>query len=115
VFTAGAGWPPQRRERVREVIVAHMADDVDPAEDPEGSLLGRGAAVDIGGIGVDLLPAPLRAEVLERWPRLTLVAEFGNCFRDQAARKPPGPAGRLIHSGLFDRMATVNPLDAPRA
>jgi HD domain len=109
VFAAGAGWPPERRERVREVIVAHMADGVDPAEDPEGSLLGRGTAIDIAGIGVDLLPASLPAEVLARWPRLTLAAEFGACFRDQAARKPDGAAGRALRSGLVDRMA-ANPL-----
>jgi hypothetical protein len=115
VFAAGAGWPPERRDRVREVIVAHMADDVDPAKDPEGSLLGRGAGLDIGGFGVDLLPAPLRAEVLERWPRLTLVAEFGNHLREQAGRKPTGPAGHLISSGLFDQLAPINPLEAPQA
>jgi hypothetical protein len=110
VFAAGAGWPPARRERVRGIIVAHMADDVDPAEDPEGSLLSRGTGVDISGRGLDPLPAPLRAEVLERWPRLALVAEFGACFRDQAARKPDSAAGRAMRSGLPDRMA-ANPLD----
>jgi hypothetical protein len=115
VFAAGAGWPTERRERVREVIVAHMAQDVDPAKDPEGSLLGRGAGLDIGGFGVDLLPASLRAEVLERWPRLTLVAEFGDHFREQAARKPDGPAGHLISSGLFDQLAPINPLEGPQA
>ena len=112
VFAAGAGWPPARRERVREIIVAHMADAVDAADDPEGSLLNRGTGVDISGRGLDLLPAPLRSEVLERWPRLTLAAEFGACFRDQAARKPEGAAGRAIRSGLADRMA-ANPLEQP--
>jgi hypothetical protein len=110
VFAAGAGWPPARRDRVRRVIVAHMADAVDRAEDPEGSLLARGTGVDISGRGVDLLPAPLLAEVLGRWPRLSLAVEFGGCFRDQAARKPEGAAGRAVRSGLFDRMA-ANPLD----
>jgi hypothetical protein len=114
VFAAGAGWPPARRERVREIIVAHMAEGVDPAEDPEGSLLGRGTAVDIVGHDLDLLPAPLPAEVLERWPRLTLVAEFGGCLRDQAARKPAGAVGRVVRAGLSDLMP-ANPLDAPRA
>jgi hypothetical protein len=110
VFAAGAGWPPARRERVRQVVVAHMADAVDAAEDPEGALLNRGTGVDISGRGVDLLPAPLRVEVLQRWPRLTLAAEFGACFRDQAARKPDGAAARAIRSGLTDRMA-ANPLE----
>jgi hypothetical protein len=113
VLAAGAGWPPARRDRVREVVVAHMADAVDPVEDPEGSLLNRGTGVDISGRGVDRLPAEMQAEVLERWPRLALAAEFGACFRDQAARKPDGAAGRAIRSGLADRMAT-NPLERVR-
>jgi hypothetical protein len=110
VFAAGAGWPPARCDRVRQVIVAHMADAVDPAEDPEGALLSRGTGVDISGRGVDRLPAPLLAEALARWPRLSLATEFGGCFRDQAARKPDGTAARAMRSGLFDRMA-ANPLD----
>ena len=110
VFAAGAGWPPARRERVREIVVAHMADDVDPAVDPEGALLSRGTGVDISGRGVDLVPAALRAEVLEHWPRLTLAAEFSACFRDQAARKPESAAGRAMRSGLADRLA-ANPLE----
>jgi hypothetical protein len=110
VFAAGAGWPTARRERVREVVVAHMAEAVDPAEDPEGSLLDRGTGVDISGRGVDLLPATLRAEVLQRWPRLGLVAEFSACFRDQAARKPDCAAARAVRSGLVDRLA-ANPLE----
>jgi hypothetical protein len=110
VFAAGAGWPPARRERVREIVVAHMADAVDAAEDLEGSLLNRGTGVDISGRGLDPLPAPLRAEILQAWPRLTLAAEFAACFRDQAARKPDGAAGRAIRSGLSDRMA-ANPLE----
>lgn len=110
VFAAGAGWPPARRERVREIVVAHMADVVDAAEDPDGSLLNRGTGVDISGRDLDRVPAPLRSEVLGRWPRLTLAAEFGACFRDQAARKPDGAAGRAIRSGLVGRMA-ANPVE----
>ncbi|WP_229874926.1 HD domain-containing protein [Amycolatopsis deserti] len=41
VFAAGAGWPRQRRERLSEVIVRHMSNEVDPDEDPEGFLLAR--------------------------------------------------------------------------
>jgi hypothetical protein len=114
VFAAGAGWPPARRERVRAIVVAHMADDVDPADDPEGSLLSRGTGVDVSGRGLHLLPAALRAEVLQRWPRLTFAAEFGACFRDQAARKPDGAAARAVRSGLPDRLA-ANPLEEPPA
>jgi hypothetical protein len=110
VFAAGAGWPPARRDRVREIVVAHMADAVDPAEDPEGALLNQGTGVDVSGRGLDRLPASLRAEIMERWPRLTLAAEFDACFRDQAARKPDGAAARAMRSGLPGRMA-ANPLE----
>jgi hypothetical protein len=41
IFGAGAGWPRRRCQRVAEVIVAHMADTVDPRLDPEGLLLER--------------------------------------------------------------------------
>src|ERR1700754_4738591 len=34
MFTAGAGWPSERRERLAEVIVRHMWPEVDPAGDP---------------------------------------------------------------------------------
>jgi hypothetical protein len=110
VFAAGAGWPPGRRARLTEVIVRHMWADVDPAEDPEGFLLSRAAAADIAGRDVTDLPAGLRTEVLERYPRLDLVEEFLRCFRDQADRKPDSSAGAAMRNDLATRMAR-NPLE----
>lgn len=110
VFAAGAGWPAARRERLSEVIVRHMHAEVDPAEDPEGFLLSRAAALDIAGRDVTDLPADLRAEVLIRHPRLTLVDEFLKCFHDQATRKPESAAGAAIRNNLDTRMRR-NPLD----
>ncbi|MEV7094875.1 HD domain-containing protein [Amycolatopsis sp. NPDC051045] len=110
VFAAGAGWPPERRARLTQVIVRHMQAEVDPAEDPEGFLLSRAAAADIAGRDVAELPAGFRAEVLGRYPRLDLVAEFLGCFRDQAARKPESLAGAAMRNDLATRMAR-NPLE----
>jgi hypothetical protein len=110
VFAAGAGWPPERRARLSEVIVRHMWPEVDPAGDPEGFLLSRAAAADIAGRDVADLPAGFRAQVLARYPRLSLVDEFLRCFRDQAARKPGSPAGVAIRTDLATRMAR-NPLE----
>src|SRR3954470_15383008 len=39
VFGAGGGGPAERRDRLREVIVRHMHDAVDPGVDAEGHLL----------------------------------------------------------------------------
>jgi hypothetical protein len=110
VFGAGAGWSAERRDRVKEIIVRHMWDAVDPALDVEGHLLREATTLDISGRNVDTWPADFRAEVLRRYPRLTLVAEFTAAFEDQARRKPGCAAATAIASGVAVRLAN-NPLD----
>jgi HD superfamily phosphodiesterase len=110
VFATGAGWPSERRERLGDVIVRHMWLDVDVADDPEGHLLSRAAALDIVGKDVDDLAPAFRDEVLRQHPRLGLADEFLACFQAQADRKPASSAARAINSGLATRMA-ANPLD----
>jgi hypothetical protein len=111
VFGAGAGWPADRRERLGEVVVRHMWDDVDPALDPEGHLLERATSLDISGRRAQEWPAELRADVLAAWPRLDLAERFTACFADQAARKPDSSAAGAMRSGLAGRIA-ANPLGA---
>jgi hypothetical protein len=41
--------PAGRRRRVVDVIVAHMADSVDPGAEPDGFLLERATAFDLAG------------------------------------------------------------------
>jgi hypothetical protein len=110
VFGAGAGWPAERRDRVREIIVRHMWDEVDPALDAEGHLLREGTALDISGRNLGTWPADFRAEVLGSYPRLTLVTEFTAAFEDQARRKPGCAAAAAVASGVGPRLAD-NPLD----
>jgi hypothetical protein len=110
VFGAGAGWPVARRVRVAEVIVRHMWDEVDVESDAEGYLLEVATGLDISGRGAERWPAGLRREVLARWPRLGLQKEFLACFQEQARRKPESAAGRLVATGIADRIA-ANVLD----
>ncbi len=110
VFGAGAGWPADRRNRVKEIIVRHMWPEVDPGQDAEGHLLCEGTALDIAGRTVDTWPADFRAAVLRRHPRLTLAAEFTAAFEDQAGRKPGCAAASAVASGLGAAMA-ANPLE----
>ena len=110
VFGAGAGWPAERRDQVKEIIVRHMWHEVDPALDAEGHLLREGTALDISGHNIDTWPADFRAEVLRRCPRLTLVSEFTAAFEDQARRKPGCAAAAAVASGVGARLAG-NPLD----
>src|SRR4051812_12857532 len=61
VFGAGAGWPSERRDRVKEIIVRHMWVEVDPALDAEGHLLAEGTGLDIVGRNVETWPEDFRA------------------------------------------------------
>jgi len=110
VFGAGAGWPTDRRIRLREVIERHMWNEVDIHLDPEGHLLEISTGVDISGRGADGFPVDFRDEVLHIYPRLDLASSFVACFQDQAARKPHGRAAGLIASGLAERLR-ANPLE----
>jgi len=112
VLAAGAGWPAARRERVKEIVVRHMWDEVDAAADPEGYLLHAATSLDISGRRAEAWSAELRAEVLRAHPRLNLLEEFVAAFEDQAGRKPGCAAAAAVASGIAGRMAR-NPLDRP--
>lgn len=105
VFAAGAGWPPQRRERLAEVIVRHMWRRVDVSADPEGYLLARATQTEIIGTNLDDFPPAFRAQVLERYPRLDIAGRFLACLEAQAGRKPGSSAAASVRSGLSARMA----------
>lgn len=111
VFGAGLGWPRARRQRLADIVVRHMWDDVDPALDPEGHLLERATSLDISGRRLDEWPERLRADVLAAWPRLDLAERLTACFADQATRKPDSSAAAAMRSGLGERIA-ANPLGA---
>jgi hypothetical protein len=112
VFAAGAGWLPERRRRVGEVIVRHMWDaaEVGVEADPESHLLELSTAMDISGRQTDEIPPDLRADVLARYPRLGLPDEFVGYFEDQAQRKPTCLAARFVAGGFAQRVRG-NPLD----
>ena len=110
VFAAAAGWPVARRRRAAEIIVRHMWDVVDVATDPEGYLLELSTGMDISGRRTEDIPPDLRADVLERYPRLGLAEEFIASFEDQATRKPLCRAAQLVRNGLAARLA-ANPLE----
>jgi hypothetical protein len=87
-----------------------MWPDVNVADDPEGHLISRAAALDIVGKNIDDFTPAFRAEVLHEYPRLGLSDEFLTCFQAQATRKPTSSSARAIESGLPTRIA-ANPLD----
>jgi hypothetical protein len=109
-LTAGAGWAPERRARVLDVIVRHNWPSVDPEMDAEGYLLETATGLDISGARPDALPRDFVREVLTAHPRGAIAAEFGACVVDQAQRKPDTAARRLVDGGVLDKLS-ANPLE----
>lgn len=109
-LTAGAGWAPERRRRVLDVIVRHNWPSVDPEVDVEGHLLEIATDLDISGARPDVLPERFLREVLAAHPRGQLAQEFGLCVIDQADRKPTTAAHRLVDGGLIEKLQQ-NPLE----
>lgn len=98
-FAAGAGWSPQRRRRVEEVIQKHAMRSVDPLSDAEGFLLEAATSLDVSGSGAERWdPAFVRAVGLEL-PRLDFAASFGASMHEQALRKPHSEAARFDAGG----------------
>ena len=110
VLAAGAGWPPDRQGRVREVVIRHMWDQVPLEDDPEGHLLEVTTGIDISGRNVNEIPLEWRNAVLEKYPRLTLGEEFTQCIQAQSLRKSFSAAASFVAAGAPQRIAR-NPLD----
>lgn len=104
VFATGAGWAGARRARLVDVVLSHMWDTVDVTVYPEGFLLERSTSLDISGRYLDDFTADFQAEVLDRFPRLGIAAEFLACFRDQAERKPTSSPARAMRDGIAERI-----------
>ncbi|MFG2196053.1 HD domain-containing protein [Streptomyces sp. NPDC048639] len=109
VFTAGLGWPGERRDRAAELIVLHMRDDVAPEADLESRLLQVGTSADVSGRGLDAFDASFAQALVAAYPRLGFAESFVSLFRDQADRKPGCAAARLMADGGASRIV-ANPL-----
>jgi hypothetical protein len=113
VFGRGAGWPAGRTDRVAEIIVRHMREDVPAGTDPESHLLQVATSWDVVGRWQDEFPPDARAATLERLPRLRFGEEFLGHFEEQAARKPHSAAAASVGRNLAARIA-AHPLDHGR-
>ncbi|MEV5597572.1 HD domain-containing protein [Streptomyces sp. NPDC052496] len=110
VFTAGLGWPRERRDRAAELIVLHMRDDVAPGQDLESRLLQRGTSADVSGAGLDAFDPSFVEALVAAYPRLGFAGSFVRLFRDQAERKPGCAAAELVAGDWPDR-SLAHPLE----
>lgn len=110
VFTAGLGWPAERRDRTAELIVLHMRDDVAPEVDLESRLLQVGTSADVSGKGLDAFDRSFTDALVGAYPRLGFAHSFVRLFKDQAERKPGCAAAELV-SGEWAGRTSSHPLD----
>lgn len=97
VFAAGAGWPAERRERLADVIVRHMAPQVDAATDPEGHLLARATATEITGKGADDYPPASATRCWHATPGWTSPSGSWRASRPRPRANPEVP--RAVRCG----------------
>ncbi len=105
VFGLASGWPARRVDRVAEIIVLHMRDDVPAAVDPESHLLQVATSWDVVGRWPEEFPPDVRSALLRRYPRLGFGEEFLAAFQDQARRKPGSAAAASVARNLAARIA----------
>ncbi|MGW7255064.1 HD domain-containing protein [Streptomyces sp. NPDC054834] len=110
VFTAGLGWPAERRDRAAELIVLHMRDDVAPEVDVESRLLQVGTSADVSGTGFGMFDPGFCEALVAAYPRRGFAASFVHLFRDQARRKPGCAAAELV-AGDWAERTLAHPLE----
>ncbi|MFG2923602.1 HD domain-containing protein [Streptomyces sp. NPDC048305] len=110
VFTAGLGWPVERRDRAAELIVLHMRDDVAPEVDVESRLLQVGTSADVSGSGLDAFDPSFTEALVLAYSRRGFAKSFVSLFQDQAERKPGCAAAQLV-AGEWVGRTVSSPLD----
>ena len=110
VFTAGLGWPSERRDRAAELIVLHMRDDVSPDVDVESRMLQVGTSADVSGTGLEAFDPGFTGTLVREYPRRGFAESFVSLFRDQAVRKPGCAAAELV-TGKWVQRTLASPLD----
>lgn len=113
VFTAGLGWPAERRDRTAELIVLHMRDDVAPEVDLESRLLQVGTSADVSGTGLEAFAPSFVDTLVEAYPRRGFAHSFVHLFKDQAERKPGCAAAELV-AGEWAERTSSHALDKRR-
>jgi hypothetical protein len=94
-FVIGEGMSAQDADRVASAIVLHMAPNVTPADGVEAFLLDRATAVDVRGVGAELV-AGIRGPVDQALPRGAFDRLFLAAIRREVAIRTDCQSARLL-------------------
>jgi hypothetical protein len=104
-FALSLGWDEGKALTAEAAVVLHVAANVTLDHGAEAYLLWHGTSVDVSGQRLVELSAATVTQVLTAHPWLDFTDHFGELFAQQAREKPASRAGRLVDSGLLERLA----------
>jgi len=96
-FLEGQGLAPAKAADVERAIVLHMQAGVTVADGVEAVLLDRATALDVRGIGFELVAA-VRAGVVAQFPRGAFDRLFLAAVRREVVVRPGCQSDRLLHA-----------------
>lgn len=104
-----AGAPEDFTGRVREAIALHLK--ASSADDPRPEVAGvsMGAAVDVLGLRLDLVPESLVAQTLEDYPRLGFKAFLTAAIDHQVRFKPGSRLAEYVTRYRFSELVSEAP------
>ena len=104
-FLERRGLSAQQADLVARAIVLHMQPTVTPADGAEAVLLDRATALDVRGVGYELVDA-VRPAVMAAFPRRAFDRRFLAAIAREVAIRPTCQSARLLHAtGLAEWMA----------
>jgi len=96
-FLEREGLPATRAAAVDRAIVLHMQPEVTIDDGIEAVLLDRATALDVRGVGFDLV-ASVRSAVMREFPRGAFDRRFLAAISREAAVRPDCQSARLLHA-----------------
>jgi hypothetical protein len=106
-FVLAHGCPPDRADRIHDVIVRHMAAEQPPDAWPEDLLLDASTGTDVTGYRFADMPAAWVPPILAAYPRLGFKRHFAALFEDQAGRKPHCRVAEMVRTGKLAAIANA--------
>ncbi|SCE98471.1 HD domain-containing protein [Micromonospora coriariae] len=106
-FLLSQGVDATRADLVAEAIRLHVRAQTATDPRPEVALLSIGAAVDVFGLRLDLIPPDITRRIIEEHPRLGFTAAITKIVADQSARKPDSALARLDRAGGAQLLAAT--------
>lgn len=87
-FLQGRGLKQEDIQLVWDAIALHTTRSIALHKEPEVAMCHSGIAVDVVGLGFDLVEPRILSDILDAYPRLSMKKEFEECLCQTVREKP---------------------------